>query len=328
MPRFESREQHVGVAHLAQPFATPFQLVTQRLAPVLVDDLAERAEVGAEAPGGDARLVHRLRVVVDAHAWVVVDQLRHRRGDGGRQHFEAGRRDVELAGWHDVGRVERARPDGAHDLGDRIGATGTGLLQELPEHGRDLVVGVLGELDLELAEPCRQPHPVDDRHLVVVDLGEAASRRVADVHRLADRVETGDELHGCAARQRPDEVDALPRVARRPRRARAARCGRGRRCRATGSFTIQPSSLRCRRLAPARASRRSGVSKYEATSLVVMGASVYRPRDGSSRSGSSNDGPGENLSSRSSTARGLRPRRARATASSRSRCCVSTRSEP
>ena len=110
--RPEELEQHLGVAHRAELGTEPLELVPQRLVPLRDEERAERAQVGAEPPGRDARLVHLFGVVAEADAGVVREQAHapttaiaawttSRAGESRRQ----------LAGRLDVGRRERAHAE-------------------------------------------------------------------------------------------------------------------------------------------------------------------------------------------------------------------------
>jgi len=106
------------------------------------------------------------------------------------------------------------RPQRADDLRHRVGLTGAGGAQS-GRHRRDEGGwGVLGELDLELPEPRREAGPVDERHLVVDDLGQLAPMPVAEHHDLALGVEVCDEPDRRRARERAHEVErSLGRLA-------------------------------------------------------------------------------------------------------------------
>ena len=74
---FEALEEHVGVADGAERAAEPAELVAQRLGPGLVDEGAERPQMGPQATRRDAGLVHVLGVVPPADAGVVADEAGH-----------------------------------------------------------------------------------------------------------------------------------------------------------------------------------------------------------------------------------------------------------
>ena len=79
----EQDAEHVGVAHCAERVPEPAELGAQAFAPLLVENAAERPQVGAQPPGRDPGLVHALRVVADADHGIVGEQPVHRRGHDG-----------------------------------------------------------------------------------------------------------------------------------------------------------------------------------------------------------------------------------------------------
>ena len=200
--------------------------------------------------------MHALRVGVEADDGVVEDQADHRERDGAADDVAGGRVASEVA-HRDLRHEGRARRQGADVLRRLVGRAGSRLAQAL-DHGIEQGRG----------------HPVPD-----LDLELAKARRrlvVEDGHRVVDHA--ADEA---AARSRADRCVAAAwssaRSARAPRRGRTrARArshgpagvapfpsntisGRTRNgaSRSAGSFTVQPSPGRWRRLAPQRASRRS-----------------------------------------------------------------------
>ncbi len=87
---------------------------------------------------------------------------------------------VGLGGVDDVGRLERARAERAHDLGDEVGEAGTGGAQSRRDRIGHAFRGVGLQLHLELAEPRHEARAVEHRHFVVDDLTERlAGREVA-----------------------------------------------------------------------------------------------------------------------------------------------------
>ena len=52
---------------VAEVIREPAELVAQGRRPGLVDERPERAQIGTEPAGGDARLVHSLGVSIEAH---------------------------------------------------------------------------------------------------------------------------------------------------------------------------------------------------------------------------------------------------------------------
>ncbi len=120
---------------------------------------------------------------------------------------------------------------------------------------------LVADLHLELAEARRRAPVVEHGHRVVDDPADEPSARVVQAGPPADR------RHAHAAR-------GAPRSRTNPRTSSTAASGglppfpsktisgrtRKGASRSAGSFTVQPSPGRCRRLAPQRASRRSSVS--------------------------------------------------------------------
>ena len=104
-------------------------------------------------------------------------ELDHR----GAEHVAGRRREVELRRCDEVGRVERAGAEGAHDLGELLGLARAGGAQPVGDRARRARRAALAELHLELAEARREPGAVEHRHLVVDDLREllAVARRAA-----------------------------------------------------------------------------------------------------------------------------------------------------
>jgi hypothetical protein len=202
--------------------------------------------------------VQVLGVAVEPHPGVVPDQPHDRAGDrpangvGGR----CARR--ELGDGH-LGRPRRTRSERADHR--RRDLRGRGSRQEQPP--RDRVEKTrgrpVGGHHLELAEPHRDPPAVEHRDLVVEDLGEHPGIRVAQLDPAPQRLQPRLPPENGGPDESADDVDGLVRWAALGARERELRGGQvllapGR------QPDVQPSSVRCPRLTPHRASRRSSVS--------------------------------------------------------------------
>ena len=209
-PALEPLEQHVGVAHRAELVAEPPELVAQRLRPLGIEQLAERAQVRPQATRRDARLVHAFGVVADPHDGVVGDEL----GDGvGDRVADDGVDGGRLAHRvrHDVGRQGGGGAEGADDLGQWVAVGRAGVAQPPDDVVHGLGRRVVGELELDLAEVTADA-AVDDRAVVV---GERADRRRV---RLAQLGRDGERC-AIAPPARAERCGRAPRRARGPRSA-------------------------------------------------------------------------------------------------------------
>ncbi len=159
---------------------------------------------------------------------IVREQPRRRADDGPAQHLGRGRREVEPRRGHEVGRVERAGPQGAGDLRQVLGSAGPGFLQPVGDERDDLLRPAVGEFHLQLAEiRCRDtrrraPSPCRRR------LRPRARRRRRGARRSCARCRDarrppgarGGSAHGRGRRPRRED--------HRQARRRAPRCVRAR----------------------------------------------------------------------------------------------------
>ena len=178
----KSQQQHLAVAHDAEPGGDPPKLRAKRLEPFDVEQRAEGPEVRAQLASGDARLVDGLRVTTGADQRIVMQQGRDRLrkvelDDVARRRVRGQRLGRDL--W----RLDGTRAQGADVLGRRVGRSGPGAAQAR-DQGRDDAVApvVASDLDLDLAEARRDAPTVSDRHLVVHDLGDPRSTPIDQPH--------------------------------------------------------------------------------------------------------------------------------------------------
>ena len=176
----------------------------------------ERAQVGAKPPRRDARLVDALGVGVEAHDRVVLDQPDDRGGDRAPDDVSGGRAGRELRDGTSGGLDARG-PSARTYFEVGSGAAGSRLREAARRARRAAPAAVARDLDLELAEPRGEAPAVEDRDLVVHDVGEQASRRRRGARRAAARLAGASEAklgaRGCT----------------RARGRRASAGGRGRR---------------------------------------------------------------------------------------------------
>ena len=205
--RLEPVLQHFGVAHLAEDRPEPLQLDADRLAPLLVEQRPEGAQVGSQAAGGDPRLVDVLRVTPETDPRVVDEQPEGRGGDRRLHDLGRGGREVERRGRRDVGWIGGTRPERAHDLRHRVGLAGAGSPESGEERGFHGLRSVRFELDLELPEPRRQADAVEHGHLVVDDFADLRTLLVAQHHARAHGVEARDRLERGAAGERVHQIE-------------------------------------------------------------------------------------------------------------------------
>ena len=176
-PTPDTLEEHVGVARLAEHVAQPPELLAERQRPRRIEPGAERPQIGTEPTGRNPRLVHALRVGVEPHHGVVAHQMEDRRG---QRPARAPRSTV-------APRRERSTTTSGGSVASdptartyfEVGSAAPAPADAEPtEHLFEHPVGrVVGDLDLELPEPRRDPAPGQHRDLVVHDVAERAGRR-------------------------------------------------------------------------------------------------------------------------------------------------------
>ena len=113
----------------------PLQVAAELLHPHVVEDRRERAEIGPQPTGADARLVHALGAAVEAHDRVVLEDADDRRGDRGASDLTDGRVRVDRRD-DELGRRQRPRPERTHELRRRVGLPGAGGFAAAPR-GRE-----------------------------------------------------------------------------------------------------------------------------------------------------------------------------------------------
>ena len=264
-PAVEPVEQHVGVAHRAEQAAQPLQLVAQRARPTPGrrprGTCAGRSAAGGSRRGPGARLRGRSPRRTPG-SWASRRAV-ERDDRGARAPRWASTRSRASAARRGRGRRARGARGPARSSGRCSGCAGAGVAQPVGDRARRASAAASSANSTSSSRKrAVEAHAVEHRHLVVDDLGDELRRR----RRAARRVWRTVLRRAASCERRVAERARARgrrrrRAARRRRRRRAARCGRARRRTRPGSFTVQPSSLRWRRLAPARASRRSAVSK-------------------------------------------------------------------
>src|SRR5439155_1137407 len=129
------------------------QLFAEGLAPFLVEDRPERAEVGAQPTGGDPCLVHALGILPEAHARIVGDEAQRPVRDRGLCDLGGRRGEVALRGLRDVGwvvtrysldvpRLTRERGTVERDRQLHRPTLGVAVAEAGPRAGEPKVVGV------------------------------------------------------------------------------------------------------------------------------------------------------------------------------------------
>ena len=253
-------EEHLGVAHRAEQAAQPLQLVAERLVPLRVERPAERAQVGAQAAGRDARLVDASgsspRRTPGSWARSARSSARSRRG---RRRWAWTRSRAHPAG---RGRTRRARAARGH------GRSSTGVRARR----RRRLPGAARSTPRSRTTPPRRTRPRargSRFDVAAVDGTETSSSTtsatdlavgVAEHEAVADGVDVRGQLERCAPHERGHEVDARRPAGRRARRRRASSARTSATSALLGQLHRPALGSRYRRLAPARARRRSAVS--------------------------------------------------------------------
>nr|KEP22778.1 hypothetical protein DA06_16330 [Georgenia sp. SUBG003] len=204
------------VAGVAQHVGEPAQLGAQRVRPAAVQDVAERLQGGAQPPGGDTHLVHRVRGA-QPHARVRLRQCPRLGGEVGQHH------------------VGRRRPPAQPRRRNARRCSVAQRPQQLRGHGRELGAGVpqhllepveetgfaAGQLHLQLA-PAGHGDPVAERlpgDAVVHQLREDGSVRRA-VPDEVDRPAGADPRHRHEPGVPDVDGDEVPEPVRRGRALR------------------------------------------------------------------------------------------------------------
>ena len=230
-------EEHVGVAHRAEQAAQPLQLVADRLVPPRVEHLAERAQVGAQPAGGDARLVHVLGVVTEADAGVVREERAVDARDRGAHDLGGRRREVEVTRRRRGRAASSARGPSARTIFERCSgapapASSQARSRSTSTSSADAASTNSTSSSRKRARRRGRRRSRRPRRRRARRPGSPSASR--STTRWRDGVESRGELAAARAARARRPGRGRRRADRRPRRRRAARCARARRrrCRA------------------------------------------------------------------------------------------------
>ncbi len=278
-PRTESLEQHLGVADVAELAAERASGPRGGRRPTARSSTwRERPQVRPQPPRRDARLVHGLVVVPEANAGVVLDQAGDRARD--RRPGRPARRSTPRRARRPRSRARRRAAPSARS------SFGVGSTAPAPARWSRATIRSAARASASVASStsssrkCRATRSSASGGTIVAGV----DRRAADLHgvvrdgarprrrsRRRARSTAGSSAASRAAPfapdERGDEVEGLARDRRGSSPSKTCSRSHERRPvhRRAGSFTVQPSPVRCRRLTPHRRSRWSGVSRYVVT---------------------------------------------------------------
>jgi len=154
--------------------------------------------------------VHCLGILTKPHARVVAEQPQHRGAQVVAQQLDDGGALAELTHRH-LGRQKLPVAERLQVLGGDLDRLRSGGEQPLEQAVQRVVRGLLGQLDLDLAEPSGHLTPLDDGDMVVGQLAEPLAGPVEQLDRVTAGAQSGHRLERRVAHVGAHQVDRLTR---------------------------------------------------------------------------------------------------------------------